>query len=121
MFKTYGDMVSVIHIWTSIIRSPSQIIHLEHGTCSNIDYTDLNKRAAECLDWTYFIDEAFCDELFDYGKTEFDVNPFMCPTCDAVMPTLSCLFQHAESDACAQTLDDGAVGYLTWFLGSRLS
>ncbi|CAG5181304.1 uncharacterized protein ALTATR162_LOCUS9695 [Alternaria atra] len=58
-FKTYGGM----------------IIHLERRTCSNIDYTDLNKLAAECYKWNYFMDERYRDELLNEGDTVYDVAP----------------------------------------------
>lgn len=114
-------MVSYLHIYLWFIRSSSQIIHLERRTCSNISYTDLNKLAAECYKWNYFMDERYRDELLDEGDTVYDVAPFICPTCDAAMPKLSSLFQHVESDACAQTLNEGAVRQLRNFLSRRLS
>ncbi|CAN9285421.1 unnamed protein product [Alternaria alternata] len=104
-FKTYGGM----------------IIHLERGTCSNINYIHLNKLAAECYKWAYFIFEDYRDELLDDGDTEYDCKPFSCPTCDTALSKLSSLFQHAESNACAQTLDDTVLGQLRRFLASRLS
>ncbi|KAI4650136.1 uncharacterized protein J4E79_009403 [Alternaria viburni] len=104
MFKTYGGM----------------IIHLERGTCGDLDSTDLNKLAAECYRWDQFIDADYQSELLDDGDTLYEATPFMCPTCDAAMSKLSSLFQHIESDSCAQTLDEGAIGQLRRFLRSRL-
>jgi hypothetical protein len=98
-----------------------QIIHLEYGTCSNINRTYLNKLAAKCRKWRYFIDEDCRDDLLNHGDTDFLVNPFMCPTCNATVPKLSSLFQHIESSACEQTLHDDVVGQLRRFLESRLS
>ncbi|KAH6876037.1 hypothetical protein BKA58DRAFT_437990 [Alternaria rosae] len=105
MFKTYGGMV----------------IHLEHGTCGDIDSTDLNKLAAVCNRWDQFIDTNYRGELFNQGHTTYSATPFMCPTCDAAMSKLSSLFQHIESDSCAQKLNEGAIGQLRRFLRSRLS
>jgi hypothetical protein len=101
--------------------SNSQIIHLEYGTCSNIDCIDLNKLAAECRRWHCFIDGDCRDDLLDVGDTNYLDNPFMCPTCQATLPKLSSLFQHIESSACEQTLDDNRdIGQLRKFLASRL-
>ncbi|CAO2655281.1 Nn.00g103450.m01.CDS01 [Neocucurbitaria sp. VM-36] len=107
-FKTYGGM----------------IIHLERGTCSDIDHTDLNMLAAECRKWQYFIDDCCRDELLDYGELVYyytEADPYLCPTCDAKFPKLSSLFQHIESSSCEQSLDDNVIGQLRNFLASRLS
>jgi hypothetical protein len=77
--------------------------------------------AAECRKWSYFIDEYCHNELCNDGEIYYLLNPFMCPTCGATVPKLSSLFQHIESSACGQTLDDGVIGQLRNFLASRLS
>ena len=117
--RRHGTYLRCIILWS--VRSPWQIIHLERGTCSNINYIPLNKLAAECYKWPYFIFEDYRDELLDDGDTEYDCKPFSCPTCDTALSKLSSLFQHAESNACAQTLDDTDLGQLRRFLASRLS
>ncbi|KAL6151569.1 hypothetical protein ACJQWK_10270 [Exserohilum turcicum] len=105
VFKTYGGM----------------IIHLEYGTCSNVDRIELNMLAARCMRWRHFIDEDYRNELLAYGDTQYDVDPFMCPTCDATFSKLSGLFQHVESSACEQNLHDRVIGKLRNFLASRLN
>jgi hypothetical protein len=47
------------------------------------------------------------------------VYPYECPTCGVCFPKLTSLFQHVESSACSQTLNDGAIGNLRRFLKSR--
>ncbi|KAF2252188.1 hypothetical protein BU26DRAFT_421026, partial [Trematosphaeria pertusa] len=107
-FKTYGGM----------------IIHLEYGTCdSGVDHLDLNATAAECRMWSHFIDEDYREDMLDSNDLQDiysdKVYPYKCPTCDAAMPKLSSLFQHVESPACGQTLNEGAIGRLRRFLYSR--
>ncbi|KAH7384149.1 hypothetical protein DE146DRAFT_667988 [Phaeosphaeria sp. MPI-PUGE-AT-0046c] len=106
-FKTYGGM----------------IIHLERGTCSETSETSLNELAAECRKWRHFIDEDYQDDMYhgrDLEDYHGQVSPYMCPTCDAAMPKLSSLFQHIESNSCAQTLGDHIIGQLRNYLASRL-
>ncbi|KAJ4356568.1 uncharacterized protein N0V89_004602 [Didymosphaeria variabile] len=107
-FKTYGGM----------------IIHLESGACeSDIDYLDLNSSAAECYSWAQFIHTDYRDDMLAscdlkrmYQGTVF---PYKCPDCDSGFPKLSSLFQHVDSSACDQTLNEGAIGHLSRFLLSR--
>ena len=121
-FKTYGGMVRLSLYHPRCHYSLSQIIHLEYGTCGNIDCIGLNKLAAKCRKWrSYIIDEDCRDDLLFDGDTNYLANPFMCPTCQATVPKLSSLFQHIESSACEQTLDDSRdIGQLRNFLASRL-
>ena len=63
--RRHGTYLRCIILWS--VRSPWQIIHLERGTCSNINYIHLNKLAAECYKWPYFIFEDYRDELLDDG------------------------------------------------------
>lgn len=102
---------------------PNQIIHLERGTCSDTSETSLNELAAECRQWHHFIDEEYRDDMYqghNLATLHGHVNPYMCPTCDAAMPKLSSLFQHIESDSCAENLDDYPIGQLRNYLASRL-
>lgn len=101
-----------------------KIIHLEYGTCdSGVDHLDLNATAAECRMWSHFIDEDYREDMLDSNDLQDiysdKVYPYKCPTCDAAMPKLSSLFQHVESPACGQTLNEGAIGRLRRFLYSR--
>jgi hypothetical protein len=60
------------------------------------------------------------DNLLD-GDLEYyhgKVNPYYCPTCGTEVPRLSSLFQHVESRACSQTLDDGVMGTLRRYLAN---
>jgi hypothetical protein len=82
------------------------MIHLEYGTCGDKNIIDLNKLAASCRTWDDYIDPHYRRELLDNGDTVYNVNAFRCPTCHVKLPKLSSLFQHIESDACEQTLDD---------------
>ncbi|KAF3042932.1 hypothetical protein E8E12_007432 [Didymella heteroderae] len=103
-FKTYGGM----------------IIHLESGCCSGVDRDSLNALAAQCNRSREFILSEYEENLLD-GDLEYyhgKVNPFFCPTCDTEVPRLSSLFQHVESRACSQTLEDGVMGTLRRFLAN---
>jgi hypothetical protein len=80
----------------------------------------LKKLTARCRRWHYFIDEDCRNELLNDGDIDYHVNWFTCPTCDAKVLKLSSLFQHIESSACEQTLDDDVVRQLRNFLESRL-
>lgn len=118
-------MVSFRFICSTLNRwlRPDQIIHLERGTCSDTSEISLNELAAECRKWRHFIDEDYQDDMYycrNLADLHGQVYPYMCPTCDATMPKLSSLFQHVESDACAQTLDDNIIGQLRNYLASRL-
>ncbi|KAF2681533.1 hypothetical protein K458DRAFT_81828 [Lentithecium fluviatile CBS 122367] len=106
-FKTYGGM----------------IIHLEYGSCSSIGLTDLNKLAAKCNSWSHFIDSYYRRDMLDGIDPECYRNKaylYKCPTCETQLPKLSSLFQHVESSACSQQLNEGAIGRLRRFLLKRL-
>jgi hypothetical protein len=96
-----------------------QIIHLEYGACSHIDRIELNRIAAECNVCHRFIDLDYIQELW-YGDTCYG-DPFKCPTCYATFSKLSSLFQHIESSACAQTLDENGIDELRNHLAIYLS
>ncbi|PVI01428.1 hypothetical protein DM02DRAFT_671224 [Periconia macrospinosa] len=107
-FNTYGGM----------------IVHLESGRCSeDVDEIELNKTAAECPMWSHFLD----DRLRAHLRRRHDLHaiflhrvyPYMCPTCDTPFSKLSALFQHIESPACTQSLDNGAIATLRRFLQSE--
>jgi hypothetical protein len=51
-----------------------------------------------------------------YGRVEL----YFCPDCGAWVYKLSSLFQHVESQACSQTLNDGAIGDLRQHLAYYL-
>jgi hypothetical protein len=118
-FKTYGGMVCDQFSLTVLgLHSPPQIIHLESGCCSDVDRDFLNTLAAKCNRSNEFILSQYEDNLLD-GDLEYyhgRVNPYFCSTCDAEVPRLSSLFQHVESRACSQTLDDGVMGTLRRYL-----
>jgi hypothetical protein len=75
--------------------------------------------------WRHFIvDTTYLQEMRErldltdrYDETPY---PFKCPTCDTQLPKLSSLFQHVETMACSQTLDEGAIGKLRRYLKSKL-
>jgi hypothetical protein len=54
------------------------------------------------------------DEM--YGRVEL----YFCPSCKAWLYKLSSLFQHIESQACSQTLDDGVIGQLRRYLAAYI-
>lgn len=98
------------------------MIHLESGSCSDVDRDSLNTLAAQCKRSDEFILSEYEDSLLA-GDVEYyhgKVNPYFCPTCDTEVPRLSSLFQHVESRACSQTLDDGVMGTLRRYLASYI-
>lgn len=100
---------------------PHMILHLESGACpSNINTQELNKIAAQCLQWQKYIDGYYreamlvgrdLDEYYSYQTL-----PFECPECGTGFPNLSSLFQHASSRTCEQTMSLGAIGELVHWL-----
>jgi DNA-directed RNA polymerase subunit RPC12/RpoP len=106
-FKTYGGM----------------IIYLESGCCSYVDRIELNQLAVKYPRWSEFVDEDYYSEMLQgqdidamYGRVEL----YFCPDCGAWLYKLSSLFQHVESQACSQTLYDGAIGDLRQHLAYYL-
>lgn len=100
MFTTYGGM----------------IIHLEAGNCSQaVNIVDLNYAAVTCHDWRRFIQGEY-HRLLMKRKTNYlrnnKVRPFKCPTCATTFTKLSAMFQHIESPACPQRLNDWPISTL---------
>jgi hypothetical protein len=121
-FKTYSGIVSFLallfHRKDGLLCI--QFTHLELGTCSSNSVVSLNELAADCHKWQYFIDEEYHDKMHRREELGEFTWPYKCPTCDAILPKLSSLFQHIESNACSQTLDDPVIGQLRNYLASRL-
>lgn len=85
------------------------LIHLESGTCdSGVTETDVDDWAQECRQHGQYTNDA--DAEYAY----------YCPECELDMPKVSSLFQHVESDACAASYDDRALGALVRFLRCRV-
>ncbi|KAF2279961.1 uncharacterized protein EI97DRAFT_369153, partial [Westerdykella ornata] len=104
-FTTYGGMM----------------IHLESGACeSGIDIIDLNQAAAACYQWKKYLFKEY--RIYQQTRNEFaggfdiKAHPYFCPTCDTTFPKLSSLFQHVESPACDQRLNQGGIAKLKRFL-----
>ena len=95
-------------------------MHIERGTCSQIDYTDLNKLAARCYTSHHFMSHWTRPELLENGESR-SRDRFLCNPCVVAMPKLSSLFQHVESEACAHGKDEPGLRQLTRFLNSRLN
>lgn len=97
------------------------IMHLDGGYCSR--QTDLNFLAARCYQWTHYMDPDYrhvalttrpYTKFFEgYGQ---DFKPYHCPECKTKFSKISGLFQHVESLACEQQIDEGGIGKLVrWF------
>lgn len=98
------------------------IIHLESGSCeSGICAVDLNRWAAECYQWSSYIDSGYRDDLLDDVDVQFEYGygvayPFYCPTCNKEFAQLSALFQHVSTSSCEEDLHSHIMGKLCWWL-----
>ncbi|KAF9700489.1 hypothetical protein EKO04_001938 [Ascochyta lentis] len=99
-FKTFGGM----------------ILHLESGSCSDVDCTYLDKLAANCNTWYEFTYNDYRDDMLMECELDEALELYFCPTCEAPKAKLSSLFQHVESGSCGQTLYGGAIGTLRRYL-----
>ena len=85
------------------------VLHLEAGTCvTDVNETDVSNLAFECYQSAKY-------------TTDDDANlDFQCPTCGVEFAFISGLLQHAESDACDESLADGSLGKFLRFLNKRI-
>lgn len=71
------------------------VLHLETGACeSGVDREEVQQLAFDCWD----LDGYICD---DDDDPNYD---FVCATCDVPYRFISGMLQHAESEACEETL-----------------
>jgi hypothetical protein len=96
------------------------ILHLESGFCtSGTNVLDLNRWAAQCYQWSSYIDAEYRDDMLDNVEIRDEygaVCPFFCPCCLREFSLLSGLFQHVSTDSCDETLGSHAMKKLRRWL-----
>ena len=131
--RYYPPQHEIIHFDTSVeciscnrkfTTYSGMIIHLESYKCeSSVGIIHLNESAAKCYQWRKFVVEDYrCSMLQREDLSELyheKVYPFHCPTCATVFSKLSGLFQHVESNACSQMMDEGAIAKFVRWLVNR--
>ncbi|PQK16858.1 hypothetical protein BB8028_0007g00590 [Beauveria bassiana] len=90
-------------------KNSHMILHMENGGCElAVDCDFITSLAFEC-------------DSSDWYECSTDHYNFECPTCKTPFQNVSGLLQHAESDACKETMKKGAPLFrLVRFLRSRL-
>ncbi|KAH8686745.1 hypothetical protein BGZ61DRAFT_453566 [Ilyonectria robusta] len=92
------------------ISDSAMVLHLETGGCaSGTNRSDVCDIAFDCYQSGHYT----CDDDRDFD--------FSCPTCDVPFLFMSALLQHAESEACDETLEwYTALGKFLHFLRQRI-